>query len=254
MPTVDIENGKRIDMLLEADSISDNSYILISEKSLTRKLSLLRLRKTLCADKIDDGKDSLYYSASFMDTKISSIYNTISKAQLSIDNINNRLNTVFQDFGGSVDELKNTLDQNYKNLLDEDQKLKQYLIEADKDLKDYLLAEDDKLKQYLSQQDENLKQYLLEADNTLKQYLLEQDEIIKDDVKNKYDALLETINTIQLTHTNDISDISSRLNTLQNTVTNLTNTLNNFMDRFTISNNIPPDNLENGKIYLQYFD
>ena len=50
MPSIAIENGKRIEELLEISRVSADSFFLVSEQDLTRKITLQNLRQAFNGD------------------------------------------------------------------------------------------------------------------------------------------------------------------------------------------------------------
>lgn len=243
MATFSIENGKRIDSLLEADTVTDNSLFLLSEKNLTRSITLYRLRKLFSADAADSNLDNLYYSAQRINTLIESINNSLAAMSTTITNTTNKVESIYTDFGGSVSELENKYNQMYKDL-----------TEADTNLKTELNQRIDNVYNTLN---DSLTKTAQDIRNELAQAKTELSNKINTEVTNLTKSIADTKTELEgkISAVDKKADtIASDLAALTKTVNDLSTTVTNFMNLFTISDQVPPANLSNGKIYLQFFN
>ena len=62
MPTIAIENGKRIEELIDINRLNDDSYFVVSDAALTRKITLLNLRNAFNGDSATSNLGNVYYS------------------------------------------------------------------------------------------------------------------------------------------------------------------------------------------------
>lgn len=123
MPSISIENGKRIEELLEVTHISDDSYFLVSETDLTRKITLTYLRNAFNGDTATDRLNNLFYSVEKVNELLDHVWDDISKINTKIDGLEDRINNIYNDFGSDLSDFKNYVDQIYAELKLADQNL-----------------------------------------------------------------------------------------------------------------------------------
>lgn len=123
MPSISIENGKRIEELLEVTHISDDSYFLVSETDLTRKITLTYLRNAFNGDTATDRLNNLFYSVEKVNELLDHVWDDISKINTKIDGLEDRINNIYNDFGSDLSDFKNYIDQIYAELKLADQNL-----------------------------------------------------------------------------------------------------------------------------------
>lgn len=123
MPSISIENGKRIEELLEVTHISDDSYFLVSETDLTRKVTLTYLRNAFNGDTATDRLNNLFYSVEKVNELLDHVWDDISKINTKIDGLEDRINNIYNDFGSDLSDFKNYVDQIYAELKLADQNL-----------------------------------------------------------------------------------------------------------------------------------
>ena len=123
MPSISIENGKRIEELLEVTHISDDSYFLVSETDLTRKITLTYLRNAFNGDTATDRLNNLFYSVEKVNELLDHVWDDISKINTKIDGLEDRMNNIYNDFGSDLSDFKNYVDQIYAELKLADQNL-----------------------------------------------------------------------------------------------------------------------------------
>lgn len=123
MPSISIENGKRIEELLEVTHISDDSYFLVSETDLTRKITLTYLRNAFNGDTATDRLNNLFYSVEKVNELLDHVWDDISKINTKIDGLEDRINNIYNDFGSDLSDFKNYVNQIYAELKLADQNL-----------------------------------------------------------------------------------------------------------------------------------
>lgn len=123
MPSISIENGKRIEELLEVTHISDDSYFLVSETDLTRKITLTYLRNAFNGDTATDRLNNLFYSVEKVNELLDHVWDDISKINTKIDGLEDRINNIYNDFGSDLSDFKNYVEQIYAELKLADQNL-----------------------------------------------------------------------------------------------------------------------------------
>lgn len=123
MPSISIENGKRIEELLEVTHISDDSYFLVSETDLTRKITLTYLRNAFNGDTATDRLNNLFYSVEKVNELLNHVWDDISKINTKIDGLEDRINNIYNDFGSDLSDFKNYVNQIYAELKLADQNL-----------------------------------------------------------------------------------------------------------------------------------
>lgn len=116
MASISIENGKRIEELLEVTHISDDSFFLVSETDLTRKITLTYLRNAFNGDEATDNLNNLYYSVEKINELLGHIWDDIGKINAKIDNIEDRINNIYNDLGADLSEFKKYVEQIYAEL------------------------------------------------------------------------------------------------------------------------------------------
>lgn len=123
MPSISIENGKRIEELLEVTRISDDSFFLVSETDLTRKITLTYLRNAFNGDTATENLNNLYYSVEKINELLDHIWDDIDKINTKMDSLEDRINNIYNDLGANISDFKNYVDQIYAELKLADQNL-----------------------------------------------------------------------------------------------------------------------------------
>ena len=123
MPSISIENGKRIEELLEVTSISSDSFFLVSETDLTRKITLTYLRNAFNGDTATENLNNLYYSVEKVNELLDHIWDDINKINTKMDSLEDRINNIYNDLGADLSDFKNYVEQIYAELKLADQNL-----------------------------------------------------------------------------------------------------------------------------------
>lgn len=123
MPSISIENGKRIEELLEVTRISDDSFFLVSETDLTRKITLKYLRNAFNGDIATDNLNNVYYSVEKVNELFGHVWDDIDKINTKMDSLEDRINNIYNDLGADISDFKNYVDQIYAELKLADQNL-----------------------------------------------------------------------------------------------------------------------------------
>lgn len=215
MPSISIENGKRIEELLEVTRISDQSFFLVSETDLTRKITLTYLRNAFNGDTATENLNNLYYSVEKINELLDHVWDDIGKINTKLDSLEDRINNIYNDLGADLSDFKNYVEQIYAEL-----KL------ADKNLNIKIDNVNTTLNNKIDDLDQELSDRITNVQNTLNQKI---DQLEED--------LTQEINRVE-------TELDARLEVVENKLANITG-----IDIGTAV----PSTLANGRIYLQYF-
>ena len=102
MSAITIENGQRVGQLLEVTKVPNSSYFLMDVNDLSRKISIIALRNAFSGDKATSNKSNLYYSCEKIDEFLENLNDSISRIRKDIDNMNNRMDEIYETFGGDL--------------------------------------------------------------------------------------------------------------------------------------------------------
>ena len=118
MPSISIENGKRIEELLEVTRISDQSFFLVSETDLTRKITLTYLRNAFNGDIATENLNNLYYSVEKINELLDHVWDDIGKyveqiyaeLKLADKNLNTKIDNLEEDLRQEINRVETELD------------------------------------------------------------------------------------------------------------------------------------------------
>lgn len=174
MASISIENGKRIEELLEVSQIHADSYFLVSETDLTRKITLQNLRNAFNGDTATENLNNVYYSVEKINELLDHIYDEIDKINTKIDNMQDQIDNIYNDLGADLSEFKKYVEQIYEELKLADQNLNTKI---------------DNVKIELNQKIEDTKRQLQTEINNVREELTNKIE----DVNKKLDARLKVV-------------------------------------------------------------
>lgn len=161
MASISIENGKRIEELLEVSQIHIDSYFLVSETDLTRKITLQNLRNAFNGDAVTENLNNVYYSVEKINELLDHIYDEIDKINTKIDNIQARIDNIYNDIGADLSEFKKYVEQIYEDLKLADKnlsiKIDNVKIELDTKIDNIKTELNDKIDQVNNKLDARLK-------------------------------------------------------------------------------------------------
>lgn len=250
MASISIENGKRIEELLEISRVSSDSFFLVSETDLTRKITLQNLRNAFNGDSATDNLNNLYYSVEKINELLGHIRDDIDKINSRLDNLEDRITNIYDDIGADLSEFKKYVEQIYAEL-----KL------ADQTLQNNINSAKTELTQLINQTKTELEQDI----NNLEQDITDLDEKI-DNVNSTLGDRITTLNNrVSQINTDLTNKINSVNTTLGNRITEVENDIDSLGDRITaVENKLTgitsirygssvPSTLATGAIYLQYF-
>lgn len=198
MASISIENGKRIEELLEVSQIHADSYFLVSETDLTRKITLQNLRNAFNGDTATENLNNVYYSVEKINELLDHIYDEIDKINTKIDNMQDQIDNIYNDLGADLSEFKKYVEQIYEELKLADQNLNTKI---------------DNVKIELNQKIEDAKRQLQTEINNVREELTHKIE----DVNKKLDARLKIVEN-KLRNVTDIQIGTSVPSTLQSGV------------------------------------
>lgn len=109
MASIPIENGKRIQDLLQISRVSDDSLLLVSDNNLTRNITIKTLRQSFNGDTATSGLNNLYYSVEKINEIVNSINSNIASTNKSITFLTNHVNDLEESFGADLSKLENDM-------------------------------------------------------------------------------------------------------------------------------------------------
>lgn len=259
MPSVNIENGKRIEDLLEISTFSASAHFLVSEHNLTRKTSLTSLRAMFNGDTATADLNNLYYSVEKLNELFDNVGNEFNKLTERLDTLNLKIQDIYISLGADLDEFRKKLELLYNDLIQADGDLLDYInqqitieknarIEADNDLSERLNLEI----QMRTDADTEINNTITELSSTVTNNYTELTDAINNEINNRVyndNELRESI----AKNADNIDGLSIRIRTVDHEVLELTNRVAALESKITISANAPGTSLETGKIWLQYF-
>lgn len=243
MASISIENGKRIEELLEISRVYSDSFFLVSETDLTRKITLQNLRNAFNGDSATDNLNNLYYSVEKINELLGHIRDDIDKINSRLDNLEDRITNIYDDIGADLSEFKKYVEQIYAEL-----KL------ADQTLQNNINSTKTELTQLINQTKTELEQDITDLDEKI--------DNVNTNLGNRITTLDNRVTQINNTLTGKINDVDEKVDNLDDKVDNINTTLGN---RITaVENKLRnitgiqygtqvPSTLATGTIYLQYF-
>lgn len=235
MASISIENGKRIEELLEISRVSSDSFFLVSETDLTRKITLQNLRNAFNGDSATDNLNNLYYSVEKINELLGHIRDDIDKINSRLDNLEDRVTNIYDDIGADLSEFKKYVEQIYAELKLADQTLQNNINSAKTELTQLI----NQTKTELEQDINNLEQDITDLDEKIDNVNTTLGNRITE-VENDIDSLGDKITAVE----NDIDSLGNRITAVENKLTGITSI------RYGSS---VPSTLATGAIYLQYF-
>lgn len=270
MPSINIENGKRIEDLLEINNFTNSAHFLVSEHNLTRKTTLLNLRYMFNGDIAINNLNNLYYSVEKINEIIDRIDDDFAKLTKRIDTINAKLEQIYNDLGDNLDEFKKRIENIYNELKQADQDLYTYINAQIKNEREARIATDTQLNQDIERErkerikgDDDLEKKIQDMSAGIIERLTKVETGLseEEDKRSKEDANLSSRisileNTVNNVHSPAISRIDGTIANIQSDITNKYNYLNgeivNLKNKFSYGTNAP-GYLAEGQIYFQYF-
>ena len=229
MASISIENGKRIEELLEISRVSSDSFFLVSETDLTRKITLQNLRNSFNGDSATDNLNNLYYSVEKINELLGHIRDDIDKINSRLDNLEDRITNIYDDIGADLSEFKKYVEQIYAELKLADQALQNNINSAKTELTQLINQTKTELEQDITDLDEKI-------DN------------VNSTLGDRITTLNNRVSQINTDLTNKINNVNT---TLGNRITAVENKLTGITSiRYGSS---VPSTLATGAIYLQYF-
>ena len=226
MPSISIENGKRIEELLEVTRISDQSFFLVSETDLTRKITLTYLRNAFSGDTATENLNNLYYSVEKINELLDHVWDDIGKINTKLDSLEDRINNIYNDLGADLSDFKNYVEQIYAELKLADKNLNTKIDNVNTTLNNKIDNVNTTLNNKIDDLDQELSDRITNVQNTLNQKIDQLEE-----------NLTQEINRVE-------TELDARLEVVENKLANITG-----IDIGTAV----PSTLANGRIYLQYF-
>lgn len=243
MASISIENGKRIEELLEISRVSSDSFFLVSETDLTRKITLQNLRNAFNGDSATDNLNNLYYSVEKINELLGHIRDDIDKINSRLDNLEDRITNIYDDIGADLSEFKKYVEQIYAELKLADQTLQNNINSAKTELTQLINQTKTELEQDITDLDEkidNVNSTLGDRITTLNNRVSQ----INTDLTTKINNVNTTLGNRITEVENDIDSLGDRITAVENKLTGITSI------RYGSS---VPSTLATGAIYLQYF-
>lgn len=259
MPSVNIENGKRIEDLMEISKFSDSAHFLVSEHNLTRKTSLTSLRFMFNGDTATDNLNNLYYSIEKLNELFGNVNDEFAKLTERLDTLNLKIQDIYTNLGANLDEFKNRLEAIYIELTQADEDIMAFIREQIRIEQEARIAADDALSERIDTEaglreagDEQLANDILDLSSTVEEYRSELIEKINNETTARENADADLWSAVNL-NKESIYALMDDVDTINTSLTSLTNRVTILENKITISPNAPGSSLETGKIWLQYF-
>lgn len=266
MPSVNIENGKRIEDLLEISTFSTSAHFLVSEHNLTRKTNLTSLRAMFNGDTATTDLNNVYYSVEKLNELFDNVGDEFAKLTERLDTLNLKIQDIYNNLGADIDEFKKKVELMYAELTQADEDIMAYIKEQIRLEQEARNNADIALGNRIDSTNESL---VLETktretnDNALSDRI----DNLSSSLNSNYNTLLQKIqeeaNTRSTSDTNlsnritnnanNISNLSTRVTNNANNISSLSNRVSALENKFVISSSAPGSSLSTGTIWLQYF-
>ena len=128
MATDKIENGKKIEELLEVDTLPSSSYFMVSTNGLARRINIRNLRKAFNGDTVTSNLNNLYYSCEKINEFLDGIDNELDRMSDQLITVNKRLDLIYESFGTNLSELQNRIEQIYNELTLADENIRNDIV------------------------------------------------------------------------------------------------------------------------------
>lgn len=265
MPSISIENGKRIEELLEISRVSSDAFFLVSDNALTRKITLKNLRNMFSGDTATSDLNNLYYTVEKVNELLGHIYDDISKINTKLDNFEDRIDNIYNDLGAELSEFKKYVEQIYAELKLADQTLQNNINKVKNDLTELIESNYDELEALINQTKSDLTTLI----NNTKTELNNKIDTVNSELTSKINKvntdLTNKINQVNSDLSSKISSLTTRVTTAENNITSMKSDISDLKSRMTVVENklsgitsirygsSVPSSLSTGAIYLQYF-
>lgn len=263
MSAIAIENGRRIGELLEVTKVSNSSYFLMDVNDLSRKISITSLRNSFSGDKATSNKSNLYYSCEKIDEFLENINDSISRIRKDIDNMNNRMDEIYETLGGDLSSIRALINKYYTELTTADEELDRKYSQRTTEL-------DNRITQEVSTLNTTIVNTKTELNNSIQNLDTKLTAAINKEISNREAAINKeirdretAINTLQQNLNIEIQNRKDADNILQQSINNSVKTINQsiiaineklkYITQFQIGTSVP-SNLPNGVVYFQYFN
>lgn len=261
MPSVNIENGKRIEDLVEISTFSASAHFLVSEHNLTRKTSLTSLRNMFNGDTAIADLNNLYYSVEKINEIIGNVNDEFSKLTERVDGLNLKIQDIYNNLGADIDEFKKKLELLYSELTMADGDLLDYINEQIRIERESRIDMDNTLQEKITAEAQTRQN----ADNALGQRIDDLSANVTN-LNTSVTNLNEALNQEITNRTIADNELSVRIDTNGNRITDISNNVWGLsQDLEVLKTRVyaleakisygtgAPGTLAEGRIYLQYF-
>lgn len=128
MATEKIEKGRKIEELLEVDTLPSSSYFMVSTNDLARRINIQNLRKAFNGDSATSNLNNLYYSCEKINELLDGVDNEMIRMSDQFVNVNKRLDLIYETFGGDLTDLNNYIKRIYDELALADENIRQDIV------------------------------------------------------------------------------------------------------------------------------
>lgn len=248
MATIEIENGKQVEELLQIRRITENSYFLVSDQGLARKIQLTDLRASFNGDTAISNLQNVYYSVEKINELLGHIYDELDRINSRIDNFDSKLDNIYNDFCNDLNAFKRYVENVFAELRQEDKDIRA-LIAREVNRLDLKI---DTLEQTLN---DRIDREVLAINNRIDKEVQDLNTRITNEVTTINNKIAKEVQDLNTRITNEVSTLN---NTITTNVNNLTTKISNVDKKFGPVTLIqvgttPPSRLTKGTLYLQYF-
>lgn len=116
MATLQIDNGKRIDELVEIHHLTGPSYFLVSDAHITRRISLETLRNEFNGDDAVDNLGNVYYSVEKINELLAEINGNTINLSNRLDLTDKKYSDYYEDIVEEIAKIWNDIEDRYQFL------------------------------------------------------------------------------------------------------------------------------------------
>lgn len=248
MATIEIENGKQVEELLQIRRITENSYFLVSDQGLARKIQLTDLRAAFNGDTAISNLQNVYYSVEKINELLGHIYDELDRINGRIDNFDSKLDNIYNDFCNDLNAFKRYVENVFAELRQEDKDIRALIARE-------VARLDLKIDTVESTLNSRIDREVLTLNNRIDKEV--------QTINTRIDTEIQTINNRITKEVNDLNDriddeVSALTTKINNEISSVNTKISNVDKKFGPVTLIqvgttPPARLTKGTLYLQYF-
>lgn len=256
MSAIPIENGQRVGELLEVTKVANSSYFLIDVNDLSRKISITSLRNAFSGDGATSNKSNLYYTCEKVDEFLETIDDSIQRIRNDIDNMNNRMDEIYETFGGDLSSIRALIEKYHTELTTADGELDLKFTNITNNLSNRVTQEVATLNTRITQEVNTINTTISNLDSRLTA-------AINKEISDRESAINAEASARQAADSAEATARANADSALDTKINNSVATINQsiaaietklqYITQFQVGTSVP-SNLANGVVYFQYFN